>query len=156
MNTKLHGDFTKVIDLPNWDAAAERFPFLASDRRHAENKTGFKAIYNSNAGWVEPVQTMELLHRECVKLGVVFVHGDAGTAVSMETDPSGEVIGVKTADETTWHADKIVLAVGAYSDTLLDFKSQLQAVSRYALFYTIMLMTVSCTLRQHMSSAMFD
>ncbi|EME80877.1 uncharacterized protein MYCFIDRAFT_46458 [Pseudocercospora fijiensis CIRAD86] len=129
-NTKLHGDSSKVIELPDWSTAVEKFPFLGYDRRHHERKQDFRAIFNKNAGWVDSVEAMRVLYRECCKLGVNFVHGKPGTVVSLKRrEPSTAVCGVEAEDGTIWYADKIVLTVGAYSDTLLDFKSQLQATA---------------------------
>ncbi|KXT18125.1 hypothetical protein AC579_4547 [Pseudocercospora musae] len=129
-NTKAHGDPSKIVELPDWQTAVQKFPFLGYDQRHVEHKQNFRGIFNENAGWVDSIEAMEVLYRECCRLGVQFVHGKYGTVVSLERRaPSSEACGAKTEDGTIWYADKIILTAGAYCDTLLDFKGQLQATA---------------------------
>lgn len=120
-----------MVHLESWDAAITKFPILGSDPRHAKDKAGFQAVYNENAGWVEPLGAMRALERECKRLGVKFTSGVGGTVVELLQDQDGKsVMGVRTRDGRNWIADKTIIAAGCYSDTLLDFKNQLQAVSR--------------------------
>ncbi|KAM3425923.1 hypothetical protein NHJ13734_009804 [Beauveria thailandica] len=88
----------------------------------------FRGIYNRNAGWVESTHAMVILKRECER--VEFIAGESGTVTSFVRDPNDlkTVIGVCTANRTTWHAKKVCVCVGAYSETLLDFQGQLHAV----------------------------
>jgi sarcosine oxidase/L-pipecolate oxidase len=130
-NTRLYGDSSRIIDLPSWDAAISKFPVLASDPAHKENKTAFEGIYNGNAGWVKPLDAMSVIKRECEGLGVQFVSGLNGTVVQLlRASDEKTVVGIQTKDGTKWHADKIIIAAGSYSDTLLDFQGQLEAVRR--------------------------
>ncbi|EAW14926.1 NAD(P)/FAD-dependent oxidoreductase [Aspergillus clavatus NRRL 1] len=145
-NTRALGDPSKIIELPDWQAAFELYPALgyAHDRRRAQvgeyaggqpvpspdGKPTFRGIYNGNAGWVESTNAMLILKRECERLGVEFVAGESGTVVEFlhgadKTHP--RIVGVRTENNTTWYADKIIVAAGAYSETLLDFKNQLHA-----------------------------
>jgi sarcosine oxidase / L-pipecolate oxidase len=119
-----------MVFLPNWDAAVAKCPVLGSDPRHHMNKEHFQGIYNENAGWVKSTDAMIVIKCECERLGVKFVAGPSGTAVDLLRAVDGKVLGAVTEDGTEWCADKVILAAGAYCDTLLDFKSQLQAVRK--------------------------
>jgi sarcosine oxidase/L-pipecolate oxidase len=128
-NTKKYGDSSRIIDLPDWHATKKMFPALSSVSNHSEPKSSFQAIFNGNAGWVKSMDAMLVIKRECERLGVEFVSGLSGTVdklIRSEVDQT--VAGVVTVDGTEWYADKIILAAGAYCDTLLDFKGQLKAV----------------------------
>lgn len=128
-NTRKYGDASRMVDLPDWQATTAMFPALASVPNHSEEKSSFQAIYNGNAGWVKSMDAMLVIKRECESLGVEFVSGLSGTVDSLirsETDQT--VTGVITSEGTRWYADKIILAAGSYSDTLLDFEGQLEAV----------------------------
>lgn len=128
-NTRIYGDASRIVDLPDWGTAVTKFPVLGSDPSHSEGKSLFKGIYNGNAGWVRPVEAMTVIMRECEKMGVEFAAGRSGTVKELLRADDGKIVtGVRTFDDTKWYADKIILAAGSYCDTLLDFKGQLQAV----------------------------
>jgi len=115
--------------LKDWNAAITKCPLLASTGGHGTGKEGFTGIFNGNAGWVKPIDAMILIAKECERMGVRFVGGEAGLVEELLRAEDGKrVIGVRAKDGSTYYADKIVLAVGSYSDTLLDFKGQLHAV----------------------------
>lgn len=79
------------------------------------------------AGWIHAQKAMVSAYREACRLGVTFVSGSAGDVVSLVYDDGGrDVIGATTADRTVYRADRTILAAGAASDRLLDFKDQLR------------------------------
>lgn len=143
-NTRSLGDPSRIVELPDWEAAFNLYPALgyAHDRRCAQvgkyadgltvpkgGKPLFRGIYNGNAGWVESTNAMLIMKRECERMGVEFVAGESGTVAEFlrSRDNNAKVIGVRTVNGTTWLAEKVIVAVGAYSETLLDFKNQLHA-----------------------------
>ena len=131
-NTQMYGDASGIIELPDWNAAVSKIPQLAADLRHNDDKADFRAIYNPNAGWVDPIAAMLVIARECQRLGVKFISGPDGTVKKLLTvDDGKEVCGVYTEAGQEIRADKVILATGTYSDTLLDFKGQLQAVKNF-------------------------
>ncbi|KAH8663358.1 hypothetical protein BGZ61DRAFT_539379 [Ilyonectria robusta] len=71
-----------------------------------------------------------MLAKRGKRLGVEFIAGESGTVTGFIRDPNNTktVIGVRTANRTIWKAKKVIVSVGAYSETLLDFKNQLHAV----------------------------
>jgi sarcosine oxidase/L-pipecolate oxidase len=128
-NTRKFGDPSQIVDLPTWDSVVASFPVLAQ-ASHNESKAEFRGIFNGNAGWVKPMDAMTVLKRECESFGVKFESGVNGTVVELlRADDGNTVIGVKTEDGKEWMAEKIILAIGSYSDSLLDFEGQLVAVS---------------------------
>ncbi|KAM3499836.1 hypothetical protein MY11210_009585 [Beauveria gryllotalpidicola] len=144
-NTRSLGDASQIVDLPDWEHMFNLYPAMAYDHHHRQRQEGeyepaqvgksdapatFRGIYNRNAGWVESTHAMVILKGECERLGVEFIAGESGTVTSFVRDPNDlkTVIGVCTANRTTWHAKKVCVCVGAYSETLLDFQGQLHAV----------------------------
>lgn len=82
------------------------------------------------AGWVFASGVMRAMHEESVKLGVTFVTGEPGKAQELLYNLDGStVLGAKTADGTEHVAKQTVLAAGAGSDLLLDFKKQLRSAA---------------------------
>ena len=128
-NTRNFGNPSQIIDFPNWDAVVSAFPVLAHPS-HSDGKAGFRGLFNGNAGWVKSMEAMAIVKRECESLGVKFETGVHGTVVELlrRGSESEIVTGVKTEDGKEWAAEKVVLAAGSYSDTLLDFEGQLIAV----------------------------
>ncbi|KAF2500120.1 fructosyl amine:oxygen oxidoreductase [Lophium mytilinum] len=83
------------------------------------------------AGWVFARGALEAMYAESMRLGVRYVTGGhQGKVDSLIISSSAEdvktVSGAKTADGAEHKADYTVLAAGAYSDQLLDFKKQLR------------------------------
>lgn len=90
---------------------------------------GWRGFWRRNgAGWVAAQQALHAVYTEDVRLGVEFLEGtEKGNVVSlMYNDSKTDVIGVMTADGAEHNADCIILAAGANSDFLLDFKKQLR------------------------------
>ncbi|KAJ4312686.1 hypothetical protein N0V94_007328 [Neodidymelliopsis sp. IMI 364377] len=80
------------------------------------------------AGWVFASGSMKAMHTEAIKLGVQFVTGDpAGKVEALLLNSDGTVVsGARTADGMSHTAKHTILAAGASSDRLLDFKGQLR------------------------------
>ncbi|KAI6914357.1 hypothetical protein KC318_g654 [Hortaea werneckii] len=143
-NTRSLGDPSKIVELPSWGAAFNLVPALAYAHEHRKAQVGtytggkptppegtptFRGVYNGNAGWVESTNAMLAMKRECERLGVEFIAGESGTVVDFvrKSEDPQTVVGVRTANGAVWYSDKVIVAAGAYSETLLDFKGQLQA-----------------------------
>lgn len=143
-NTHALGDPSKIISLDSWEAAFRLYPALshAHNKRRAQvgvyagnsteppgGKPTFRGIYNGNAGWVESTHAMLTLKRACQRLGVEFAAGEAGTVVEFVrcASDASKVVGVRVQNGAIWKADRVIVAAGAYSETLLDFKNQLHA-----------------------------
>lgn len=83
---------------------------------------------DGGAGWVFASGALRAMHAEAVRLGVSFLtHESRGRVDELLYSPDKDsVLGVRTADGTLHTATHTILAAGANSDTLLDFKSQLR------------------------------
>jgi len=125
---RLHGRTDQVTALPNSEALQHRFPDFFS---HAP---GFRGIFDRNAGWVDAARALEVVGRDCQARGVRFVVGSKGTVKSLirrdhHGRPSNHVSGLLMEDGSVFHADKIVLCVGAYTESLIDMEGQVTAVA---------------------------
>lgn len=78
-----------------------------------------------DSGWVHARKAMVSAATEAQRLGVKFVTGSSGDVTSL-VYADGDAAGVKTADGSEHHADRIILSAGANADGLLDFKNQLR------------------------------
>ncbi|KDQ51628.1 hypothetical protein JAAARDRAFT_163427 [Jaapia argillacea MUCL 33604] len=118
--TKLVGDISQVEYLPDENAIKIKCPLISGDLN------GWSGIFNGNAGWVEAKRSMEVLVEECSRLGVRFISGPAGTMKSLlRGEHDNEVLGVVAQDGTEHLADLVILATGAWSESLLNFEGQL-------------------------------
>lgn len=86
--------------------------------------SGWKGVYNEKAGWTHAYNSLKAVYEECERLGIRFVFGEAGTAISLVTDNRGGVLGVKTEDGSIHNAQKVILACGAWLDSIIDTKGQ--------------------------------
>lgn len=57
-------------------------------------------------------------------MGVTFVTGPSGTAREVLYGPNGKAIGITAVDGTQHRAEKVVLACGAWMDSIIDTKAQ--------------------------------
>lgn len=78
------------------------------------------------AGWIHARKAMVSAYREAQRAGVKFVTGTPeGNTVALVYE-GGDVVGARTADGAIHRAEHTILAAGAASDLLLDFKKQLR------------------------------
>lgn len=88
---------------------------------------GWRGVFRSSgAGWVHARKALESAAREAQRLGVKFVTGSPQGSVTGLICEDGDVLGVRTADGKEHRGDRTVLAAGAGSDALFDFKDQLR------------------------------
>ncbi|KAF2645002.1 fructosyl peptide oxidase [Massarina eburnea CBS 473.64] len=106
--------------LDSEDEILEKIPLL-----ERENIRGWKAIYSSDGGWLAAAKAINAIGHELKKQGVKFGVGGAGSFKQPLFDQDGlTCIGVETLDGTQYHADKIVLAAGAWTSVLVDLEDQ--------------------------------
>ncbi|KAJ5111170.1 hypothetical protein N7532_001705 [Penicillium argentinense] len=88
---------------------------------------GWKGWFNrKGAGWIHARKAMMSSYAEAQRLGVKFITGTPQGSVVALVYENEDVIGAQTADQTVHRADHTILAAGAGSDRLLDFKKQLR------------------------------
>ncbi|EIN14058.1 FAD dependent oxidoreductase [Punctularia strigosozonata HHB-11173 SS5] len=113
-NTIRYGDPSRLVRLRTVEEIKAKVPILSGDM------TGWTGVYNGNAGWCDSSLALRLVQQACVELGVNFVHGPAGTAKGLSRRSDGTVDGVTTQDGIIHRASKIVLSLGAWSESFLD------------------------------------
>ena len=88
---------------------------------------GWKGWFNkTGAGWIHARKAMVSAYTEGKRMGVTFVTGSPqGNVISLVYE-NGDVIGARTEDGIIHHAQHTILAAGAGSDRLIDFKNQLR------------------------------
>ncbi|EMC94743.1 hypothetical protein BAUCODRAFT_149847 [Baudoinia panamericana UAMH 10762] len=114
----------------NWEALPDA-PFFHSSMPHGVltgDFPGWRGFWRKqNAGWVAARQTMRDLHTECERLGIQFVFGEKGNVIELSyNETRTDVLGARTADGTQYVANRTILAAGAGSDMLLNFRKQLR------------------------------
>ncbi|WVR04150.1 hypothetical protein IAU60_001149 [Kwoniella sp. DSM 27419] len=86
---------------------------------------GWKAIWNSDGGWLAAAKAINAIGEVLKEKGVKFGFGAAGSFKKPLFDEDGTTcVGIETVDGTQYHADKVVLAAGAWSPTLVDLEGQ--------------------------------
>ncbi|KAJ6009162.1 hypothetical protein N7499_000884 [Penicillium canescens] len=83
-------------------------------------------ISRSGAGWIHARKAMVSAYSKAQSLGVNFVTGSPHGNVESLIYKDGDVVGAQTADGQEHLAEHTILAAGAGSDRLLDFKKQLR------------------------------
>ncbi|KAK2045516.1 FAD dependent oxidoreductase [Colletotrichum somersetense] len=103
----------EFFEPPDADAEVKRlYRGVQADLR------AFTATHNAAGGWADAEGAIRALASACTKAGVSFVTGAQGTVVALQRSGTG-VTGVRTAAGTTWEAERVVLATGAWTNRLL-------------------------------------
>jgi sarcosine oxidase/L-pipecolate oxidase len=88
-----------------------------------EQIKGWKAVFSKDGGWLAAAKAINAIGQYLLSQGVKFGFYSAGT-FKAPLLAEGVCIGVETADGTRYYADKVVLAAGAWSSTLVDLQDQ--------------------------------
>ncbi|KAL2859423.1 FAD dependent oxidoreductase [Aspergillus pseudodeflectus] len=90
-----------------------------------EQVKGWKGLFCGDGGWLAAAKAINAIGLFLKEQGVQFGFGGAGTFKQPLFAADGTTcIGVETVDGTQYHADKVVLAAGAWSSTLVDLEDQ--------------------------------
>ncbi|KAJ5764510.1 hypothetical protein N7533_003191, partial [Penicillium manginii] len=90
-----------------------------------EQVKGWKGLLCGDGGWLAAAKAINAIGQHLKKHGVNFGFGRAGSFKKpLFTDDEVTCIGVETVDGTKYFADKVVLAAGAWSPTLVDLDDQ--------------------------------
>lgn len=119
---------TRVPAMPGCEpiSSAEEFRKSMPDGVLTGDFPGWKGwIHKENgAGWVHAKKAIMAAASEAERLGVKFVVG-AVTELVMSANGK-DVIGVKTDRNETYHAERTILAAGAYTPKMVDLKGQVR------------------------------
>lgn len=124
--------------LDNEDEILKKIPLLDRD-----NIKGWKAIYSSDGGWLAAAKAINaigiFLKEQGVKFGVgryvhfhpepCDIHTEKSTSAGsfqkpLIADDGVTCVGVETIDGTKYYGDKVVMAAGAWTPTLIDLEDQ--------------------------------
>jgi sarcosine oxidase/L-pipecolate oxidase len=122
MRRKFEDLLAAGLDEHEWldsaDAILAKAPLL--DRHQIE---GWKGIWTSRGGWLAAAKSINAVGEELQRAGVRLAFGGAG-AFKAPILKDGVCVGVQTADGSEYFADKVVLATGAWTPTLIDLEGQ--------------------------------
>ncbi|KAL4872839.1 hypothetical protein BDV12DRAFT_161600 [Aspergillus spectabilis] len=86
---------------------------------------GWKGLFCGDGGWLAAAKAINAIGTFLKGQGVKFGFGSAGTFKRPLFATDGTTCnGVETVDGTKYYADKVVLATGAWSPTLVDLEGQ--------------------------------
>nr|5T1F_A Chain A, Uncharacterized protein [Parastagonospora nodorum SN15]5XAO_A Chain A, Uncharacterized protein [Parastagonospora nodorum SN15]5XAO_C Chain C, Uncharacterized protein [Parastagonospora nodorum SN15] len=104
--------------LDSEDEILKRMPLLSRDQIK-----GWKAIFSKDGGWLAAAKAINAVGEYLRDQGVRFGFYGAGS-FKAPLLAEGVCIGVETVDGTRYYADKVVLAAGAWSPTLVELHEQ--------------------------------
>ncbi|KAK2068905.1 hypothetical protein P8C59_003520 [Phyllachora maydis] len=81
---------------------------------------GFQAYVSEDAGWADAAMGVTLARDECVRRGVSFIGGEAGTVRRLLYRADGTVMAAETASGLVVEADVFVVAAGAWTAGLVS------------------------------------
>ncbi|WYZ35453.1 hypothetical protein EsH8_X_000100 [Colletotrichum jinshuiense] len=82
--------------------------------------SGLAAMHNPEGGWANAGEAIQAMARAASQAGVSFVTGKKGTVVGLKYDATGKrVIGVKLLSGQEMSAAHVVLATGAWTNSLV-------------------------------------
>ncbi|KAK6074456.1 fructosyl amino acid [Seiridium cupressi] len=90
------------------------------------NSGGLKAYHNPQGGWADAATSIQHMSFECTRRGVAFVTGSRGTVLSLKYTGK-RVVGVNVAEGEPILAAQIILATGAWSNTLIPITDAMSA-----------------------------
>ncbi|KAJ6078985.1 hypothetical protein N7467_008738 [Penicillium canescens] len=103
----------------NEDEILKKAPFFTPDQ-----VKGWNGLFCSDGGWLAAAKAINAIGQFLKDQGVKFGFGGAGTFKRPLFTDGMTCIGVETVDGTKYYADKVVLAAGAWSSTLVDLEDQ--------------------------------
>lgn len=91
---------------------------------------GFTSVHNPEGGWADAGESIRALAQKAREAGVRFATGTSGTVTGLELDPAGRrVVGVRVLSGGVVPASRVVLATGAWTNTLAPGVSHALAAS---------------------------
>ncbi|KAJ4176862.1 hypothetical protein NW755_014186 [Fusarium falciforme] len=90
-----------------------------------EHVKGWKGLFTTDGGWLAAAKAINAIGRFLKSQGVQFGFGGAGTFKQPLFAAHGSTcIGVETVDGTQYYADRIILAAGTWTPSLVDVEDQ--------------------------------
>ncbi|OJJ07791.1 hypothetical protein ASPVEDRAFT_66020 [Aspergillus versicolor CBS 583.65] len=89
-----------------------------------EQVKGWKGLFCGDGGWLAAAKAINAIGQHLKDQGVKFGFGRSGTFKQPLFSDETTCSGVETVDGTRYYADKVVLAAGAWTPTLIDLEDQ--------------------------------
>lgn len=89
-------------------------------------------------GWCNSSEGIKHVYEKCKANGVQFILGkDEGCFTNVVSDPKSpkNVIGIKTRDGKTHHADRVIMTVGSWTPSVIDMKRQVIATGQVVIHF---------------------
>ncbi|KAI9306270.1 FAD dependent oxidoreductase [Cunninghamella echinulata] len=96
-------------------------------------KNGYNIAYlNKQGGWCNSAEAVKHLYKKCLKQGVQFITGNEGAFLSLIYSKKDNITveGIMTQDGRSHLADKVVIAAGAWTPSLIDCGGLLTATGQ--------------------------
>ncbi|GAN02310.1 fructosyl amino acid oxidase [Mucor ambiguus] len=125
--------FGDYIEELNADQLKERYPYLTDT---VDN--GYDIAYaNKVGGWCNSSESIKHLYGECIQNGVKFVLGnEAGRFEKLQVD-GRHVRGIITADKKEHTADRVIVAAGSWTPSVIDMHRQAIATGQYVIHFSL-------------------
>ncbi|GAA6048760.1 hypothetical protein JCM3770_003947 [Rhodotorula araucariae] len=118
-NSRARGVEFELLESP--EAFRSKAAFLTGEMK------GWRGVYNPKAGWTHARDSLQALTDDCKARGVKFISGGKGAVKTLTKSSDGKHTVVETEDGSVYNAEHVILAAGAWIDSLLDTKGQLLA-----------------------------
>ncbi|CDH50116.1 sarcosine oxidase [Lichtheimia corymbifera JMRC:FSU:9682] len=111
-----YGNVLQTFDNPQ--SIIKRFPYFKDAVAN-----GYDTAYlNTRGGWCNSSEAIKHVYQKCLDLGVQLVLGpEEGSLDKLEMTTDNKVVGIRTKNGQVHLADKVVLATGAWTSSLLAF-----------------------------------
>lgn len=140
-----HHDWIEEL---NGEQIQQRYPYLENAVRNGlssgyYNKVGGKSfIYKSlklilikEKGWCNSAEAIKLVYKKCKDNGVKFILGkETGNFESLLCHERS-VIGIKTKDGVSHPADRVIMATGSWTPSVIDMKKQVIATGQVVIHF---------------------
>ncbi|CAI7629351.1 unnamed protein product [Penicillium bialowiezense] len=112
------------LEKTNWlletEEILEKVPAFTKDQIR-----GWKGLFCGDGGWLAAAKAINAIGHFLKEQGVNFGFGKSGTFKQPLFAADGSTVnGIETVDGTKYYADKVVVAAGAWSPTLIDLEDQ--------------------------------
>lgn len=84
-------------------------------------------VWNPTAGWVDSSEAIRRMSVAAQAKGATYISGEDGDFKNAVFDSNGVCTGVTTRSGRVYLADRVILATGAWTPSLIDLSSQLAA-----------------------------
>ncbi|KAI7896951.1 FAD dependent oxidoreductase [Mucor mucedo] len=123
-----HGDWIEEL---NGDQIQKRYPYLENAVRSGLSS----GYYNKVGGWCNSAEAIKLVYQKCKNNGVQFILGKESGHFESLLCKERSVIGIKTKDGVSHQADRVIMATGSWTPSVIDMKKQVIATGQVVIHF---------------------